>query len=114
MDKSAGRGSSNGGTEEGCSRVKRFTARQVFLAAQHAKDGGQALHVWTGRAVKTRPACFREGEPWAHLLDLDLARLVHTAQRLGVRKVVVHGKGTWKQHVDLCGKPLQRALAECG
>lgn len=93
--------------------MKRFACREVSQALEHSMEGGQALHVWTGSEAYKRPACFKAGEPWAHLMDMDVARLVRTARRLGVRKVVVHGKGYWKQHVDLCGKPLQCALAEC-
>jgi hypothetical protein len=54
----------------------------------------------------------RARRPWAHLFDQDADRCEATARRLGVRVVVVHGRGTEVQHVDLCGKPLARAMAE--
>jgi len=98
-----------------------FGSKQIQEAIAYANDGGQALHIWsgfsndtdpaTGRAV---PACFRHGGPWAHLLDNDRARLIRTARRLGVRRIVVANEGkAGRQHVDLCGKPLRRAVVMC-
>jgi hypothetical protein len=40
-------------------------------------------------------------------------RLLKTARRLGVRKPRVDRRGELGQHVDLCGKPLERAMKEC-
>jgi hypothetical protein len=58
------------------------------------------------------PSCFKGRATIAHLFDQDLTRLVKTARRLGVRVIRVERSGTPKQHIDLCGKPLELALAE--
>ena len=58
------------------------------------------------------PACFRRAKEFAHLFDQDAERLVATARRLGVRRVVVSRRGQPQQHVDLCGGPLRKAVAE--
>jgi len=39
-----------------------------------------------------------------------LERLTATARQLGVRRIVVDQEKTEKQHVDLCGKVLERAI----
>lgn len=98
--------------------MKRFEHRQVREALAYAADGGQALHVWDpGPDAAARypkaPAVFLRNRPWAHLFDQNPDRLYRTAKRLGVRRVVVERRGGRGQHVDLCGKPLDRALAEC-
>jgi hypothetical protein len=54
------------------------------------------------------------GEYIAHLFDQNLERLEKTARRLGINIVVIEKPGTDSQHVDLCGRPLRRALAEIG
>ncbi len=93
----------------------------VGEARAYAIEGGQALHVWRPPSTgwsSNDPAVFRRaasaGRPWAHLFDLDRDRLRRTAWRLGVRRVVLHGGRRGRPvHVDLCGKPLERAIAEC-
>jgi hypothetical protein len=87
--------------------VKHFPCRDVEEAVAYAKSGGQALH--THQIIMDRaraPRCFvaavDRGEDIAHLFDLDEVRLIATARRLGVR-----------QHIDLCGSPLRKALALC-
>lgn len=95
--------------------MKVFGCRQVREAIVYAADGGQALHVHTlHRAVAGAPACFRRSRQAAHLFDRDADRLRRTVRRLGVRVILVEREGTDRQHVDLCGRPLERALAECG
>lgn len=63
------------------------------------------------------PRCFvaavDRGEDIAHLFDLDKLRLKATARRLGVRVVMIDREDTLRQHVDLVGQPLRRALALC-
>lgn len=59
------------------------------------------------------PRCFRESAHAAHLMDQDRDRLTKTAKRLGVRRVVIDQAGRPGQHVDLCGKPYERARGEC-
>ena len=93
------------------------TDRPMFLVArQWAAGGGVALHVWQpprggwpgAPRVFLREA--RAGRPWAHLFDQDVRRLQEFARRLGVRRIVVHHADTPRQHVDLCGGPLDRAM----
>ena len=43
-------------------------------------------------------------------MDQDIDRLKKTAAELGVKKIVVSRIGGKGQHVDLCGRPLQKAL----
>lgn len=98
--------------------MRHFGQREVREALQHAASGGQALHVWDpGPSAAARwpkaPAIFLKHRPWAHLFDQNSSRLVETARRLGVRRVVIDRRGGRGQHVDLCGAPLERAIAEC-
>jgi hypothetical protein len=99
--------------------MKLFLTLQIRDAKAYAAAGGQALHVfnfgrqgWLGA-----PAVFQRhaaaGRPWGHLFDQDRERVIATARRLGVKRIVVHHPGTPQQHVDLCGKPLNVAIAEC-
>ena len=100
--------------------MKLFALRETREAKQFALDGGQALHVWGpedgtpwmagGPNVFKRAAS--QGKPWGHLMDQDAERLEKTVRRLGVRVVKIHHPGTVLQHVDLCGRPLDRAIEE--
>ncbi|HUX00069.1 MAG TPA: hypothetical protein VMY35_03735 [Phycisphaerae bacterium] len=98
--------------------MRLFGHRQVREAKAHAAAGGQALHVWNpGQsgypgAPRTFSTCALLGKPWAHLFDQDIPRLLATARRLGVRRVVVANRNAPGQHVDLCGRPLERAMAQ--
>ncbi len=99
--------------------MKQFDAKQLREAKACADVGGQGLHVYqypvTG--LPGAPAVFNReaaaGRPWAHLFDADADRLRKTARRLGVQAVFIQHQGTSDQHVDLCGAPLRRAIAEC-
>jgi len=93
--------------------MKQFDSRNVLKAIQYALDGGQSLHIWRGEWPDPKPSCFVNGQLWGHLIDQDVARLITTAKRLGVRNIVVANRGRRTQHVDLCGKPLTRAVKEC-
>lgn len=93
--------------------MKVFKTRELKEAIQHAMEGGQALHLH--RIVfEDSPSCFRSavanGEDIAHLFDQDVERLIRTARSLGVRVIYVDGKDE-RQHIDLCGGPLRKALA---
>ena len=72
------------------------------------------MHLHTFITPKA-PRCFKEaiarGEKIAHLFDLDTERLSKTARALGVRVCFIDGRGTPRQHIDLCGMPLKKALA---
>ncbi len=93
-----------------------FTDFEVNEAMAHAAEGGQGLHVWHGAGDYARavggPTCFQRHDLAAHLFDLDGDRLIATARRLGVRRVFIDKAGTDRQHIDLCGRPLARAIAE--
>jgi len=92
--------------------MKRFAQDQADDAIAFAAAGGQGLHVYP-RLGMAAPACFRRAAVWAHLYDHDVDRLRATARALGVNEIVVHHEGQATQHVDLCGKPLARADAQC-
>ena len=94
--------------------MRLFETRQIREARAFAASGGQALHLMTGEWARGwgGPACFRKATEFAHLFDQDASRLVFTARLLGVRRVVLHGPGTPRQHVDLCGRPLQIAKSK--
>lgn len=96
--------------------MKLFPQRELKGAYAHAASGGQALHVISGTFAYGRPgtpAVFKQRDEIAHLIDDDYDRLWSTARRLGVRVIKVERIGRVGQHVDLCGKPLARARAEC-
>lgn len=90
----------------------------AWRAAKAAVAAGEiVLHVYKppSRGWPGAPAVFNRealaGRPWAHLMAHDRAKLESLARQFGVRRVVVHGQGE-RMHVDLCGKPLERAIAE--
>lgn len=91
-----------------------FEQRDLKAAFLFAEQGGQALHLCRTKQLVTKdaPACFKRGPQFAHLIDHDVERLMATARRLGVRVVKVERGGRQGQHVDLCGRPLERAIAE--
>jgi hypothetical protein len=95
--------------------VKVFQARDLKDAIAYAAAGGQALHLHRILGLRP-PACFRrdveQGRDIAHFFDQDKERLVATVRRLGVRVVRVEREGTDKQHVDLCGAPLRKAISQ--
>ena len=92
--------------------MMRFDRDEVDAAIQYAAADGQALHVYPALAMDA-PACFKRSRTWGHLYDYNADRLKTTARKLGVRVIVVHHAGRRDQHIDLCGKPLERAIAEC-
>lgn len=61
--------------------------------------------------VLSAPSCFEQSPVWGKLYDQDAQRLVNMARGLGVNRVVIHHQGASRQHVDLCGEPLRRAMA---
>lgn len=91
-----------------------FQQMQVNEAIACAAAGGQALHLHRIIVDERRaPQCFvravRRGEDIAHLFDQDKDRLVKTVKKLGVRVIKIERIGTPRQHIDICGKPLERA-----
>lgn len=96
--------------------MRRFESRKIRAAYAFVEQGGQALHVWKPPkgGWPGAPACFMKSRrQWGHLLDNDKARLIATARRLGVRVIKVAQEGRRGQHIDLCGRPLERAIKEC-
>lgn len=94
--------------------MKIFQQQEIRAAYAHAAAGGQALHVFSGAFAYMQartPNCFKGRRQIAHLFDQDHERLLATVKRLGVRVVKVEHPGTHRQHVDLCGRPLDRAIA---
>jgi hypothetical protein len=91
-----------------------FAMGKLREAYAHADAGGQALHLMehSGGLYPNAPTCFRRTRRFAHLIDNNRERLVATARRLGVRRIVVSRDGKRGQHIDLCGRPLERAIAE--
>lgn len=88
--------------------MKIFQVDEIFDAYEHAQSGQQALHLHT---LTAGHPLFRRYSEIAHLFDMNKERLIATARRLGVRVIKVEREGTIKQHIDLCGKPLERARA---
>ena len=97
--------------------LKIFQEREIPAAYAWSAAGGQALHLMDGSYAnmqKRTPRCFKGHKQIAHLFDLDATRLISTAKALGVRVVLVEHTGQRGQHVDLCGKPLARAISMAG
>lgn len=93
--------------------MKIFQQRELNEAIAHAAAFGQAIHLMDGSFAHLRkdtPSCFKGRRQIAHLFDQSLRRLNATARQLGVRVVKVERIGQPGQHIDLCGKPLERAL----
>ena len=98
--------------------MKSFQQNDLRAAIAYAKEGGQALHLHRLIANRKKaPACFiraiNRGEDIAHLFDQDVDRLKATARSLGVNVILVEREGTPKQHIDLCGAPLRKAVTLC-
>lgn len=86
-----------------CGQVKRvrfklFAEGDIFESYKFAESGGAALHIF--------------GEA-GHLFDRDIKRLKELAAIFGVGNVKVGHKYSSKQHIDLCGKPLKKAIEVC-
>lgn len=96
--------------------IRIFEALEVREAIEHAKAGGQALHLHQFIVDRSKaPRCFvravDRGEMIAHLFDQNKDRLIRTAKSLGVKVIFIDREGTESQHIDLCGKPLKQAMA---
>ncbi len=86
--------------------MKLFEMRQIREAREHALQGGVALHL---HSLNAGHRLFKRYPIIGHLMDQNTDRLVKTARKLGVRVIKVEHQGEPNQHIDLCGKPLQRA-----
>ena len=93
--------------------MKLFDERRLLDAYAYAKEGGQALHLFSDPGLYPGcPKCFKRSREAAHLIDYNIGRLIATARRLGVRVIKIGRQGRCGQHFDLCGKPLLRAKDE--
>jgi len=92
--------------------MKLFKERDIFSAYDYAMAGGQALHESTPGPYPNTPVCFKRAKKWAHLFDQDEKRLTATALGFGVRVIKVSHRGDKRQHIDLCGKPLENAMSQ--
>jgi hypothetical protein len=90
--------------------VKLFQEREVREAMDFAEAGEVALHVHSLTAGHPLFARYPEA---GHLMDRDIERLKGLATQLGVRVIKVERVGVRGQHIDLCGRPLERAKALC-
>ncbi len=90
--------------------MKQFEMKEIREAQQFALEGGQALHLHN---MNQGHPLFRRYPVIAHLFDQDKDRLIATARKLGVRVIKVGREGENGQHIDLCGKPLERAMILC-
>lgn len=99
----------------GGNSLRLFRSNEYLAALRYVAEGGQALHVWRPplRDGKIRwpgaPRVFLRHREWAHLFDQNKERLIETAKKLGVNVIYIHKENTIKQHIDLCGCPLEKA-----
>jgi len=87
--------------------MKVFQMREMREAIRFACEGGQAIHLHN---INHGHPLFARYPQIAHLFDQNKSRLISTARKLGVRVIKVEYDGKEAQHIDLCGKPLERAL----
>ena len=89
--------------------LRRFEQSELHEAIRWAIVGNMALHV-CGRLRPTRLAVFNQSGLWAHLFCQDREGLIVSARHFGVQQVIIHHEGSVRQHVDLCGRPLELAM----
>lgn len=87
--------------------MKRFEMRQLKEAIDFSMQGGQSLHVHT---LNNGHRMFKRYPLIGHLFDQDEQRLRSLAKKLGVNVIKVEHINTPKQHIDLCGKPFEKAI----
>lgn len=90
--------------------MKLFQWDEIFAAYDYAKTGGQALHVH--EFTQSGHNLFRNRQA-AHLFDQDVMRLEQTAKNLGVKAIKIEHPHTHHQHIDLCCRPLEKAIELC-
>lgn len=97
--------------------MKLFQRNQIKEAYAYADSGETAVHLHD-IVFRESPACFvrdvKAGKYIAHVFSQDVELLTELAVRSGIKKVVIDGKGTRRQHVDFCGKPLENLIEEMG
>jgi len=91
--------------------LKQFGTKQLVEAIAWAKEGHEALHVYRpGQLQPSRLDAFNNSATWGHLFCQDREALIIAARHFGVQRVVIHHQGSDRQHVDLCGRPLELAI----
>ena len=91
--------------------MKLYRRREELSIAMGEADSGMQslfIHSWVGGPEA--PVCFRGLRMIGKLFDNDCVRLEQTAKRLGVKKIKIDRRGKAGQHVDLVGRPLQKAM----
>jgi hypothetical protein len=86
--------------------MKQFEQDEIKEAKEYSLSGGQALHCHT---INIGHPLFERYPVIAHLFDQDKDRLIETAYKLGVNVIKVEHEGEPGQHIDLCGRPFERA-----
>ena len=98
-------------------RMQVFQCEDIQAAYAHAAAGGIAVHLHS-IVFPHSPQCFRQavkrGEQIAHVFGQDAEELKLLAKKHGVRVLYIDKPGTPRQHIDMCGKPLQNLLDEIG
>lgn len=87
--------------------MKQFEMKDIKTAKDYSLQGFQALHIHT---LNNGHPLFKRYSRIAHLFDMNKKRLIETAKKLGVRVIKVEREGEPSQHIDLCGKPFERAV----
>jgi len=96
--------------------ITEYLVMELPKAVVNSLEGNVSLHLmWepTDFDRERAPLAFKRAKSWGHLLCQDERVLRQLAAQLGVKRVMIHGKGLPKQHVDLCGEPLRRARTMC-
>ena len=90
--------------------MKQFEMKDLKTAKDYSLQGFQALHIHT---LNAGHPLFRRYSKIGHLFDMNKITLIATAKRLGVRIIKVEREGETEQHIDLCGKPFEKAMKMC-
>lgn len=92
--------------------MKLYQAQKIKEAILNANRGGQSLHIYKAlpNLFPKAPRVFKQASIWGHLFDQNKERLIETAVALGVNRIFIHSENTENQHIDLCGRPLRKAI----
>lgn len=97
--------------------MKVFVQSDLHAAMTYARHGGLAIHLHF-IVFADSPQCFKRdvaaGLPIAHVFHSDSEFLRRLAKSIGINKVYIDREGSTRQHLDVCGTPLQRLLAMAG
>lgn len=91
--------------------MREFKMREIKETIAYAEAGGQPLHLMdhSGGRYPNAPGCFRSLPLSMSIRWANSGVLVATARAFGVRAIKVSREGQEGQHIDLCGKPLEKA-----